>query len=419
MKSKPFREFYKNYYNNKCYRDIRYIQDLRLIGYTADKEPIRRNYTETFKVTTGTDLNSKLTNDKRFINFLMFNRSKGDGTLASEVSYYNKFLDWNTKDKSIKYIDRLFFDLDTDNKEAKAIKNMQTEAKANLIGKERDRTIKELQKEFRELILEKHILYNTFTEAKKLLDYLVKSGAKTYLTFSGSKGLHINTFIEPLQLNNSNRVNEAYTRQLKRELKLKTLDLNVKDISSRLQRVPYSKHERTGLFTVPLAPSISYEELIEVISSNKPEVREFNIADYYSSRNFRNMLIVLDNDLTLLDLKNKETKEKEAERNRRKIFNNSFTRSNVNYSEYFTDLRELVELILGTPEKTNTAKEYNLYKCCFHKDNTASAICGKYVFYCFSCGVKYNWYNFIKNYYKLESAREVFSKAEELKQQLK
>ena len=124
MKSKPIREFYKNYYNNKCYRDIRYIQDLQLIGYTADKEPIRRNYTETFKVTPGTDLNSKLTNDKRFINFLMFNRTKGAGTLASEVSYYNNFLDWNTKDKSIKYIDRLFFDLDTDNEEAKAIKNI-------------------------------------------------------------------------------------------------------------------------------------------------------------------------------------------------------------------------------------------------------------------------------------------------------
>lgn len=417
MKSKPIREFYKNYYNNKCYRDIRYIQDLQLIGYTADKEPIRRNYTETFKVTPGTDLNSKLTNDKRFINFLMNYRTKGAGTLASEVSYYNNFLDWNTKDKSIKYIDRLFFDLDTDNEEAKAIKNMQTEAKANLMGKERYRTIRELQKEFKELIVEKHILYNTFTEAKKLLDYLVKSGAKPYLSFSGSKGLHINIFIEPLQLNNSNRVNEAYTRQLKRELKLKTLDLNVKDISSRIQRVPYSKHERTGLFTVPIAPSISYEELIETISRNRPEVLDFNISNYYSSRNIRNMLIILDNDLAILDSKNKATKEAEAERNRRKIFNNSFTKADVNYNEYFKDLRDLAELILGTPVKRN--KEYNLYKCCFHNDNTASAICGKYVFYCFSCGANYNWYNFIKNYYKLESARDVFNKAEELKQQLK
>lgn len=417
MKSKPFKEFYQNYYNNKSYRDIRYIQELQLIGYSEEKEPIRKSFTKTFKVTTGTDLKSKLTNDKRFINFLMLNRTKGAGTLASEVTYYNNFLDWNTGDKSIKYIDRLFFDLDTDNKEAKAIKNMQTEAKANLMGKERARTIKELQKEFRELIVEKHILYNTFTEAKKLLDYLVKSGAKPYLTFSGSKGLHINTFIEPLQLNNSNKVNEAYTRQLKRELKLKTLDLNVKDISSRLQRVPYSKHERTGLYAVPLAPSITYEELIETISSNKLDVTDFNINDYYSSRSFRNMLIVLDNDLALLDSKNKATKEAEAERNRRKIFNNSFTRSDVNYNEYFTDLRDLVELILGTPVKRN--KDYNMYKCCFHNDNTASAICGKFVFYCFSCGANYNWYNFIKNYYKLDSAKAVFSKAEELKQQLK
>ena len=417
MKKHNYKEFYQNYYNNKCYRDIRYIQELQLIGYSEEKEPIRKSFTKTFKVTTGTDLKSKLINDKRFISFLMNYRTKGAGTLASEVTYYNSFLDWNTGDKSIKYIDRLFFDLDTDNEEAKAIKTMQTEAKANLMGKERYNTIKELQKEFRELILDKHILYNTFTEAKKLIDYLVKSGAKPHITFSGSKGLHINTFIEPLQLNNSNRVNEAYTRQLKRELKLNTLDLNVKDISSRLQRVPYSKHERTGLYAVPLAPSITYEELIEVISSNKPEVREFNIADYYSSRSFRNMLIILDNDLTLLDLKNKATKEKEAERNRRKIFNNNFTRSDVNYNEYFTDLRDLVELVLGAPVKRN--KEYNLYKCCFHKDNTASAICGKYVFYCFSCGANYNWYNFIKNYYKLESARDVFSKAEELKQQLK
>ena len=413
MKKHNYKEFYQNYYNNKCYRDIRYIQELQLVGYSEEKEPIRKSFTKTFKVTTGTDLKSKLINDKRFISFLMNYRTKGAGTLASEVTYYNSFLDWNTGDKSIKYIDRLFFDLDTDNEEAKAIKTMQTEAKANLMGKERYNTIKELQKEFRELILDKHVLYNTFTEAKKLIDYLVKSGAKPYITFSGSKGLHINTFIEPLQLNNSNRVNEAYTRQLKRELKLNTLDLNVKDISSRLQRVPYSKHERTGLYAVPLAPSITYEELIEVISSNKPEVREFNIADYYSSRSFRNMLIILDNDLTLLDLKNKATKEKEAERNRRKIFNNNFTRSDVNYNEYFTDLRDLVELVLGAPVKRN--KEYNLYKCCFHKDNTASAICGKYVFYCFSCGANYNWYNFIKNYYKLESARDVFSKAEELK----
>ena len=418
MNINKYKEFYQNYYNNKCYRDIRYILELQLIGYNEEKEPIRKNgYAETFKVTTGTDLNSKLTNDRNFFKFLMEYRRKGKGTLATEVTYYNSFLDWNTGDKSIKYMDRLFFDLDTDNEEAKAIKNMQTEARANLLGKERYKAINELQKEFRELIVEKHILYNTFTEAKKLIDYLSKSGAKPYLTFSGSKGLHINTFIEPLQLNNSNRVNEAYTRQLKRELKLNTLDLNVKDISSRIQRVPYSKHERTGLYAVPLAPSITYEELIEVISKNRPEVKEFNIADYYSSRSFRNMLIVLDNDLTLLDLKNKATKEAEAQRNRRKIFNNSFTRPDVNYSEYFTDLRDLVELIIGAPERRKT--EYNLYKCCFHNDNTASAICGKYVFYCFSCGAKYNWYNFIKNYYHLESARDVFSKAEELRQQLK
>ena len=419
MKHRLIKEFYQNYYNNKCYRDIRYIQELQLTGYNEEKEPVRKQYTKTFKVVTGTDINSKLNNDKEFFKFLMIYRSKGTGTLATEVAYYNSFLDWNTGDKSIKYIDRLFFDLDTDHEEAKLIKSMQTEAKANLIGKERYKAIQELQKEFRELILEKHILYNTFTEAKKLMDYLVRSGAKPYLTFSGSKGLHINTFIEPLQLNNSNRVNEAYTRQLKRELKLNTLDLNVKDISSRIQRVPYSKHERTGLYAVPLAPSITYEELIETISSNKLDVKDFNIADYYSSRSFRNMLVILDNDLTLLDRRNQATKQAEAERNRRKIFNNSFTRSSIDYNEYFTDLRDLVELILGTPEKRNSDKEYNLYKCCFHSDNTASAICGKYVFYCFSCGVSYNWYGFIKNYYHLESARDIFNKAEELKAQLK
>ena len=59
------------------------------------------------------------------------------------------------------------------------------------------------------------------------------------------------------------------------------MDLSVnKDAISRLSRVPYSKHQYTGLTVVPFSIDDNYEEIIE--KSVNPQVESFDKSEYMS-----------------------------------------------------------------------------------------------------------------------------------------
>ena len=147
-----------------------------------------------------------------------------------------------------------------------------------------------------------------------LIKYLQdKLHLKPYLIFSGSKGFHINIFFDRLQINNINKITYDLTTIFKDKLHLESLDLAVTDGKTRIQRVPYSVHERTKLTTTPIPVGTTYSELLEIIDTKPHKVKplELNLENYYSNTDFTDTLIRLDNKIALLKIQEEKTKAKE------------------------------------------------------------------------------------------------------------
>lgn len=418
-KIKSIKNYYENYYSNNYYRDIRLLGDKQLIGYDEETAKPKYNFSiKTFKVAVGTTYNDKVRNSKLFKQFLLMNR-KGTGTLASEITHFRNYVDFSKHNKLLRYSDRLFLDLDTENTKAKELKKLQIEANKTIINRnERRKVIAEAQADFKELILNEHILRDTYREVNILIKYLQdKLHLKPYLIFSGSKGFHINIFFDRLQINNINKITYDLTTIFKDKLHLESLDLAVTDGKTRIQRVPYSVHERTKLTTTPIPVGTTYSELLEIIDTKPHKVKplELNLENYYSNTDFTDTLIRLDNKIALLKIQEEKTKAKELEERRKRSINlttnYSFSKENP-----FKDLRELVKHIVG--ESEYSTEEYNIYCCSFHNDSSPSAIVGKNVYYCFSCKATYNYWNFIKHYYKCRDNKEVAKHITRLKQEM-
>ena len=83
--------------------------------------------------------------------------------------------------------------------------------------------------------------------------YLKESfGKYPALFFSGFKGCHVYCFYEPTKLINPNKTIEYFASRTKNVYNLQTMDLSVnKSALSRVARIPYSKHQLTGLSVIP------------------------------------------------------------------------------------------------------------------------------------------------------------------------
>lgn len=380
------RDYHQDYYNGNYYRDVRYLHEisqhlfLNCNSYKDDVDPY-----------------------EIFFNFLNLKyRSGRNGLLGAEISYYKTLDEYKRGNNPHRYSDRLFFDFDVDNKKASAIKKEILDTQSNMVGKKRREKIKTLQKEYRTLIFDEDLLEKPFKEATELCNHLQNKGINPYLIVSGSKGFHVNVFFNEMQLNQIGKISEHLATLFKKNLGLDTLDLAVnRDAYRRLQRVPYSINSKTGLYCQPLSKDLTYDEVIKLIAKKDNTPIKFDIQEYYAPDTFNDLLKSLNTDF------NKEIKR---ESKRRNLTMNKSMHDDGLFKD--VDLRDLALLTLGEP--VAIYENRNTYCCPFHDDTHASAVSFENRFYCSTCGVNFNKYDFVMQVTGAKTKNEMLMKIKEM-----
>ena len=75
-------------------------------------------------------------------------------------------------------------------------------------------------------------------------------------------------------------------------------------------------------------------------------------------------------------------------------------------------MRELLKVVVGEPAREYEG--YNSYICPFHDDHNPSALVYPKRFYCRGCNLNFNYFEFLRKFYGLESDDEVKKKMKEL-----
>lgn len=405
MSQRPsLKQYYRIYYDSNYYRDLRCIKDVK-----AFTNGSRTKYnTEVFKYPNKPYVEHHW---KLFYNFLL-SHNKGIGTLASSLTYFKTFQDYQTGDDSLRYSDRLFFDFDVDDPRAKALKDEIKNANLEKFGGDRISSIKHSQKKFRDLILQEDLLEKPFQELQVMMEYMESQGLKPYPIFSGSKGFHLLYFFEPQRLENISEITTSLTDHLKTKLELSTLDMNVTDSLKRVKRVPYSKHERTLLYTTPFSRDLSYEELLKMIKKNTGKPILFDKKDYLAPKCFSNELVSMNNRFTELELERQKGKEEIISLRNSQRSHRIYSKHSVGKTNIFSDMRELCKILIGDP--SHEYKHYNSYKCIFHDDNNPSALVSEKYYKCKACNLKLNYFDFLRKKFDLKTDDEVKQKMREI-----
>lgn len=395
------KQFYRYYFNEKYFRDVRYIKDVNV-----NSKGVKSKYNTKVLKYPSADFKAW----DLFLPFLINYCKEGKGSLIASLNYYRNFISYSDKDPNFLMCDKLFFDFDVENKKCKDLKRKIKDVKINhsITGRERVSLIREYQKDFRELILEEDLLLEPFNEVMKLKDYLLENGIKPFIVFSGSKGFHMNLFFKEANLLDITNLNQSLATIFKRKLNLEFLDFNIYH-NGGMQRVPYSIHERTGLITTPIFMDILYDDFINKVSRNKLEVTEFSMDDYYVPDNFRDSLIKLDSENIE---KNKEYKYHWDRLQKLRKNNQTTNNYKGDKSLIFKDMRELCKVLIGEPAREY--EHYNSYICPFHDDHNPSALVYSKRFICKSCNLNLNYFDFLRKFFKLESDDEVKKKMKEL-----
>ena len=382
------RKYYRQYYNDNMLRNYRFLYD-KAQFFIKDGERIEYN---------ATSLKAAKYNDKddpliRAPNWIIEKSRAKYGTLAGEITYFKTMQDFMKGDIANRYCDRLFFDLDVDDNPAvKILKDEFKMCNFALDGREHRNKYVELQKQFKELIFNEDLLHDVFNEAKRLTEYLTRFGLKPFLVFSGSKGFHVNVFFKEMQLTNLSEIQKTLARSYSKELNLHYIDFNVFDRTrahKRLQRIPYGTHSKTGLITRPLPLDITYNELLETIQDRKRRPAEFNFDDYIAPQGFNNMLMKLDREIAFKKAERQKRLEKEN-REKRQALKQRYGENYKSFNEI--DLRDIASAygISGRNDGNKT-----ICNCPFHHDVHPSAVIYPERFYCSTCAMSLNYYEFI------------------------
>jgi len=112
-------------------------------------------------------------------------------------------------------------------------------------------------------------LERNYSNMRRFYSYLkLKHWARPRVYFSGNRSFHIYIDFPPLYLREPVEAPRALAKRLEKELGLTCLDYNV--FSERhLSRVPYSLHEKTVRFCVPVSPFWGLNEILK--ESSRPQ----------------------------------------------------------------------------------------------------------------------------------------------------
>ena len=305
---------------------------------------------------------------------------KNSGYHPCYIQTYDRGLLGNLKrdDPTNMVFDRAYFDFDVSDPQAHNLKKELIKLRSHGL-KHEPQNKEKLEEKFRNLLIEEKIAEPAINEAKDFaVTFEEAFGRAPILFFSGSKGCHAYTFFEQILGVNINRALSWFAEKVKEEYNYQTLDESVnKDAISRLSRVPYSKHQLTGLTVVPFTLNDTYDEIMEKAINAHPE--PFKKEDYFSW--FGKHLQTIDPILA-----HNEMVQKEENKAKRPVPNGFKSFSGVDdHRVYFKEL-------LGEPESEHPDKEYVMYCCPFpdHDDNKPSFKVHRTNYECYGCKRKGN-----------------------------
>ena len=257
MKNKAIQSFYRSFYGDSFHRFFRRIPEF--VTPRIKKEFFASNPIQLW--------------------FYVGKHGLGYPCYISIYDYGNEDNLKNKNNGSIK-IDRVFLDFDIDNSIAKQIKNELNYIRSQ--GPDSALTEQNLLiKKASDLVINENIAEPAINEAKIFAEtFYDEFDVYPSLFFSGFKGCHAYCFFEPLKIEYSNETITYFASRFKNIIALDTMDLSVnRDATSRLSRVPYSKHHVTGLTVVPFNITDNYEKIIE--KAINPIVEPFTLTNQY------------------------------------------------------------------------------------------------------------------------------------------
>lgn len=360
-------QYYENFYGKEFYRYFRRIPDFN---------PKEFNFRVQYQ-----------TKDPKAL-YLQVKKNNGFHSCLLSVNSYQNNNSMEQHDKKSIIYDRMFFDFDISNQEAKTLKKVLINIRSHGLHNQNNEQ-QDIKDQLKSLVVNDEIAKPAFEDAIKFSEIFNESlGCYPALFFSGGKGCHAYCFFNPIKLNNPDESIYKLAKLFKDSYQLETMDLSVnKDASVRLSRVPYSEHPHTGLNVVPFQIGESYEEIIQ--RSITPKVDKF-IKDFHISR-IDELLLKLDTSITL-----EKTAQKVVMKPQRRKRIYSLGSTQTDYSNL--DHREFFKEVLGKPESEYPLKEYVMYKCPFHDhvDDKPSFRVHKTGYYCYGCERKGNYWQFLK-----------------------
>ena len=171
-----------------------------------------------------------------------------------------------------------------------------------------DLSIEEKREYFHKKFTMNKYLEAPLNEAKKVAEEFVKGGLKPLIFFSGSKGFHMLVKFNPVDVANINEIVELLGNNIKERLGLTTLDSSViKHTTKRVIRIPYSMHQKTGLYKNPVNLNKDYFEIIDsCLERNYNKLSDITQDSSY----FESQLKYLDDSITE---RNKQRFEEESD----------------------------------------------------------------------------------------------------------
>ena len=403
-----FDEFLNNSYN----RDLRVFAKYSNIKHAPKFETTNEKHARAKRKFIKDNINSTMARYSRFY---------------VSHTYFEDIIDYQVGNDAARIVNHFFFDFDKHfdaTTKFKKITTKQKQAMDSLGGKALFDELDSLQEQIQDMIVYENILKDSWIASKKVYDYFKSQELTTYTCLSMSKGVHLRCFFKPIHVNNYNRIIHDLHDNLVKQFKLKTLDPKVSGKDSNplrsVERLPYSYNEKSGLRVVPF--SFETDSLNDVIERTMllSEKRINNVADFslsdYVNPTFHDGLLKIDSQLDVLKEKEKQAKEK---LNHERIANGTIYGKYVSNTELFKDLRTLVRFVCGDDNLVSEHERYNKYHCVFHDDKNPSAIVGIKNYRCLSsnCHInKINYFEFIREWFGLESDYEVKAKMVELQQ---
>lgn len=358
---KGLQSFYRSFYGHVFYRHFRRPPDFN-----------NSNFRIQFTVENPKTL------------FLHVHRNSGNHPCLIHTYDHGSLDNLKRRKNNIMVFDRVFFDFDVQNDETRKLKKELVKIRSNGLNYKKSLQ-KKLREKLRNLIINEKISKPAIDDAKDFaLKFKETFGKFPLLFFSGCKGCHAYTFFKPTEFKNINLAIPWFAEHVKKAYNYSTLDLSVThDAMARLSRVPYSKHQLTGLTVVPFLPSDDYEDIMN--KSLNPYIENCEIKNSWTD--FSKHLLKIDEIEYYNSKIQKTTKKPEM------VVGTNFKGSK--------DHRIFFKQIMGTPVREYPEKDYVMYHCPFHDhdDKKPSFMVHKNGYYCYGCGRNGNYWQFFKDYY--------------------